>query len=884
MSVDPTPGSPSPANNPDTQPAAELSCQSGLDGPLAQAGGLALPEFREIRERPPELVRGSTYNPVTDTVTFMVRAEAGLHEMMLNLYEPGDAVNAPSHCIAMERYAETDRENAEQTGFDIFYLAIEGEGIGPGLHYNFEAVGPPERVCHPQGHITLNDPYAYGVTPVQWLQTKENSPNRAPVMGEDYLAGFSVVAERVTCDVRPELFIEPKDLCIYELHVQSSRQFDLERIPADHREYWAERQGTYSFLACPWYRKWMQEQFGANAIDVMPLYQAVNEWHLTDQGKKNEWRYNMVGHRAFDPVLFHADSVEDIRREIIETNAMITAGDEALDVAPMEVYLDNVTGHTGEGMAPPSNPAKAVPGGYGPTFSQRVLNPSFYRKVDISGCGNSVSPFSSEGWDMVEDSLSDGRDLGFHGARLDQAAYLLMNDQSQIVEGYPMLRRLIEGDYGRLLAEPCTIVDWYEKEFPTLDPMKGPFVLDPTGRNLQNGGLWIGERWFPYRPGVRMYAGLLQVLAGFTQHNPDGVNNSIGYTSCHDADQEGSIARRQVGQDISVKRALRQMPQIIGFNPDDDPLLERVVRAHCLCRLREFGEGHFNYYDWEPGNPGNLNRAIVGFAAREVLADRETFLRNPSVALVYDGVPDPDTPEGSAAIRRLMVAEACATHALNYLAPGPIAAYGHPFAFRGNTNPYCDPRAIDTDMGALLGDDQLVGPDRHSQRAVEEFLAGCARLRESELGSVFRTVRQYTLDRQPQPEAEPLTTAHPNAIEAHWERLGTFQGMVYPNQDNGQEVFVGLTGIDQPDGVDLPLVELAENEGWLVLVDSRYGYVHTGDIASAMVGVRMSEIPPAGVPEGPSRLVFQNYSEGDPIGEYQGPGVVVAVKVKLAEG
>src|SRR5439155_14587090 len=110
----------------------------------------------------------------------------------------------------------------------------------------------------------------------------------------------------------------------------------------------------------------------------MPVHHFVSEPHLLRSGRTNYWGYNSIAY--FAP---HADYAHEgsTGQQVSEFKALV----KALHAAGIEVILDVVYNHTGEG------------GVDGPTLAFRgVDNDSFFRLaaggtyVDYTGRGNTL--------------------------------------------------------------------------------------------------------------------------------------------------------------------------------------------------------------------------------------------------------------------------------------------------------------------------------------------------------------------------------------------------------------------------------------------------------------------------------------------------------------
>jgi glycogen operon protein len=154
---------------------------------------------------------------------------------------------------------------------------------------------------------------------------------------------------------------------VYELHVRGFTK----RHPAVPEPL----RGTCAALATPAAIGHLQ-RLGVTTVELMPIAAAIDERHLAARGLTNYWGYNPVALLAPDPSLAPGGIAE------------LAAAVAALHAAGIEVLLDVVMNHTGEG------------GALGPTICFRGLdNASYYRLehddatryVDDTGCGNTLA-------------------------------------------------------------------------------------------------------------------------------------------------------------------------------------------------------------------------------------------------------------------------------------------------------------------------------------------------------------------------------------------------------------------------------------------------------------------------------------------------------------
>ena len=150
---------------------------------------------------------------------------------------------------------------------------------------------------------------------------------------------------------------------------------------------------------------------GITSVELMPVHTFIDEAFLVDKGLRNLWGYNSIQFFTADSRFAGNDPVEEFREMV---NAIHEAG--------MEVILDVVYNHTGEG------------GEYGPTLSFRGIdNQAYYRLeagdpgryVNDTGCGNTLNADHPRVQDLVLDSLVYWhREMGVDGFRFDLATVL----------------------------------------------------------------------------------------------------------------------------------------------------------------------------------------------------------------------------------------------------------------------------------------------------------------------------------------------------------------------------------------------------------------------------------------------------------------------------
>ncbi|HEY0238795.1 MAG TPA: alpha-amylase family glycosyl hydrolase, partial [Friedmanniella sp.] len=231
------------------------------------------------------------------------------------------------------------------------------------------------------------------------------------------------------------------DSVIYELHVKGFTR--LHPLVPEHLR------GTYSGLAYPAVIAHLKS-LGVTAVELLPVHQFVSEPFLISRGLSNYWGYNTLG--FFAPHAAYG-SVGTLGQQVDEFKHMVSA----LHTAGIEVILDVVYNHTGEG------------GHEGPTLSFRGLDHLGYYRLtadrrndyDVTGCGNSVDTSEPGVLRLVLDSLRYWvTEMGVDGFRFDLVTTLLRDERHHVDQEHafkqalrddPVLRRV------KLIAEPWDV-------------------------------------------------------------------------------------------------------------------------------------------------------------------------------------------------------------------------------------------------------------------------------------------------------------------------------------------------------------------------------------------------------------------------------------------
>ncbi len=191
-------------------------------------------------------------------------------------------------------------------------------------------------------------------------------------------------------------------------------------------------------------------RLGVTAIELLPVHQFVQDDQLVSAGRSNYWGYNTIG--FFAPYHGYA-ATGRLGQQVQEFRGMV----KALHAAGIEVILDVVYNHTGEGNE------------LGPTLSFRGIdNAAYYRLadddpsryIDYTGCGNSLNARGPQMLQLIMDSLRYWvTDMHVDGFRFDLASTLArefhevdrLSTFFEVVQQDPVVSRV------KLIAEPWDV-------------------------------------------------------------------------------------------------------------------------------------------------------------------------------------------------------------------------------------------------------------------------------------------------------------------------------------------------------------------------------------------------------------------------------------------
>ncbi|MFP5219226.1 MAG: glycogen debranching protein GlgX [Actinomycetes bacterium] len=363
-------------------------------------------------------------------------------------------------------FDETGRESRiglEESTFHVWHGYLPQ--VGPGTRYGFRVDGPfsPANGQRHNPSKLLLDPYARAIDGVFVLDDAVfgSQPGRAPgTHVQDHRDSAPFVPRSVVVhDVFPWGDDRPprtpwSDTVVYEMHVKG--------FTALHPDVPPHLRGTYAGLAHPAAIDHLL-RLGVTAVELQPVHHFVSEPHLLRRGLTNYWGYNSIGY--FAP--HAAYSASGSRGEQVrEFKAMV----RALHAAGIEVLLDVVYNHTGEGDHT------------GPTLSLRGIDNAEYYRLrdddralyrDYTGTGNTLRIRSPHVLQMIMDSLRYWVvEMHVDGFRFDLASALarsfhdvdMLSSFLATIQQDPVLSQV------KLIAEPWDVGEggYQVGEFPPL--------------------------------------------------------------------------------------------------------------------------------------------------------------------------------------------------------------------------------------------------------------------------------------------------------------------------------------------------------------------------------------------------------------------------------
>jgi glycogen operon protein len=392
--------------------------------------------------------------------------------------------------------------------------------VRPGQFYAYRVHGPYEpKAGHRFNHNKLVlDPYARAIgRDIRW---------------GDEMFGYKIgdKAEDLSFDFRDNAAVAPLAVVIdpaftwgddqhpripwhktiiYEVHVRGFTRLN-HAVPEELR-------GTYAGLTTePAIRHLVD--LGVTTVELLPIHHHVDDRHLAQRGLVNYWGYNSIG--FFAPELRYA-SVSAPAEAVRDFKMMV----RALHAAGLEVILDVVYNHTGEGNH------------MGPTLSFRGIdNAAYYRLVqddarfymDYTGCGNTLNMQHPRVLQLIMDSLRYWvLEMHVDGFRFDLASTLAreLHEVDRLGAFFDIIHQDPVLSQVKLIAEPWDLGDggYQVGNFPVLWTEWNGKYRDCVRRFCKGDGGTAAE-----------FASRLCGSSDLYEHSGRRPYASINFVTCHD--------------------------------------------------------------------------------------------------------------------------------------------------------------------------------------------------------------------------------------------------------------------------------------------------------------------------------------------------------------
>ena len=464
--------------------------------------------------------------------------------------------------------------------------------IRPGQLYGYRVYGPyaPERGHRFNPNKLLLDPYAKSIArDLKWHDSlygyRQNDPNMDASFDKrdsaPYAPRAQIIDTAFTWGNDAPLKTPWHKTIIYEMHVKGFTRL-MPGVPERLR-------GTYSGIATEAAINHLVD-LGVTAVELMPVHHHVSEHRLIKQGLVNFWGYNTLSYFAPDP---RFSAARESYFAVHEFKAMV----RALHAAGLEVILDVVYNHTGEGSE------------LGPTLSFRGIdNAAYYRLanndrrlyVDFTGCGNTLNMQHPRVLQMLMDSLRYWvLEMHIDGFRFDLASALAreLHDVNQLSAFFDVIHQDPVLSQVKLIAEPWDV--------------------GPGGYQVGNFPAGWAEWNGKYRDNVRRFwkgdGGLMSEFATRLTGSSDLYGHSgrrpyasINFVTCHD-----------------------------GFTLED---LVSYERKHNEANLEHNRDGSDANYSWNCSVEGPSNNpAVKEMRARQKRNLMATLLLSQGIPMILSG-------------------------------------------------------------------------------------------------------------------------------------------------------------------------------------------------------------------------------------------------------
>ncbi len=390
---------------------------------------------------------------------------------------------------------------------DVWHVFVKG--IDPGIEYAFRVEcepNPRPTFVRCDGRRLLIDPYGKAVSGLERWGGAAGADGRLGRLRS------RVVDEEFDWGHEHPLNVPLADSIIYEMHVRGFTR---------HPSSGVDHPGTFRGVVekIPYLR-----ELGVTAVELMPVTEFDED--------ENEFRNPATGERlrnfwGYQPVSFFAPKASYARdggprRAVREFKEMV----KALHEAGIEVILDMVFNHTGEGDE------------RGATFCWRGFdNPTYYlldsrtgRYLNYSGCGNTMNCNHPVVRHMILAALRYWvTEMHVDGFRFDLASILGRGRDGEVLPNPPILEAIAADPvmaHVKLIAEAWDAAGLYQVgSFPS------------WGRWAE----WNGHFRDDVRRFVKSDPGLTRLLSTRLAGSPDLYRgsgrapwHSINFVTCHD--------------------------------------------------------------------------------------------------------------------------------------------------------------------------------------------------------------------------------------------------------------------------------------------------------------------------------------------------------------
>lgn len=276
--------------------------------------------------------------------------------------------------------------------------------LAPHLLYAYRIAGPKGKGHHFHPKHWLIDPYAKGL----FLEGTWRQP-RKRLLGEVF------PATDFNWEGDAPLHLPWEEMIIYEMHLRGYTQ-----DPSSG----AQHPGTFLGLI---EKITHLQTLGINAIELLPIF-PFDELAHPKKNLCNYWGYSPL--HFFSPMTRYASHPS---RAIAECKEMI----KALHRAKIEVILDVVFNHTGEG--------KSVCSFRGIDNQSYYLLDTAGKDYNFSGCGNTLACNEAAGIELIVSALRYWvEEFHIDGFRFDLASIFCRGQQGQVFQDPPVLQAILK--------------------------------------------------------------------------------------------------------------------------------------------------------------------------------------------------------------------------------------------------------------------------------------------------------------------------------------------------------------------------------------------------------------------------------------------------------